>query len=157
MSNKTTAAPTNWAQRTKDATKKVPLENKNSKDRGTRHEGLVETFIPKSYSTGSFGVQLRYSVAGLSNDVYENIILKKMGTDGNLEATKYGEASLKRRLAAFGMTAEEISAFPIPRSPKDESPAYDLAGAPVVIYLADREYMGKTYKDVKSVWPVDNE
>ncbi len=143
----------NWANRTKAAATAVPLETK-SKDRGTRHVGVLEAITPTVYSTGSFGLKVKYSVEGLERAVYENIVLRTMNAEGNYTATKYGESSLKRRLAAFGLSNEDIAAFAIPKTPKDVISA-DLVGAPVALYLADREYMGKTYKDVKSVWPAD--
>ncbi len=153
MSN-TKPSTSNWASRTKAAAAAVPI-SKPAVDRGTRHEGIVETFEPVSFSTGSLGVKIKYTVQGLERAVYENIVLKTLNKEGVLENTKYGESSLKRRLQAFGLTAEQILAFPIPKTPKDESEQYNFQGTPVAIYLADREYMGKPQKDVKSVFPID--
>ena len=158
LKNKTavTVPPTtNWANRTKEAANAQPI-SKTSVDRGTRHEGVVETFTPRSYKTGSFGIEIKYSVAGLERAVYENVVLMKLTDVGTLEATKYGASSLIRRLQAFGLDAAAIEAFPIPRTPKDaENEAYNFQGTPVVIYLKDAEYMGKPKKEVGSVFPVD--
>ena len=144
-----------WATRTKDATKAVPL-SKATGDKGQRHLAVVESFTPKSYKTGSFGIEIKYSVKGLQRPVYENIVLTKLTDNGTMEATKYGESNLKRRLQAFGMDSDAINAFPIPRTPKDASnDAYNLAGANVAVYLVDEEYLGKPTKRVRSVFPAE--
>lgn len=146
----------NWANRGKAATSAVPLNKSNNQDRGTRHAGVVESFTPKSYKTGSFGVEIKYTAEGIQRPVYENVVLMKLSDAGSLEATKYGEASLKRRLQAFGLNSEAINAFPIPRTPKDAgNEAYNFAGTPVAIYLTDEEYMGKPQKRVKSVFGIE--
>lgn len=146
---------TNWANRTKQAAGAVPL-TKPSTDRGTKHNGVVESFTPKSYKTGSFGVEIKYTVEGLERPVYENVVLTKLNDQGAMEATKYGDNSLKRRLQAFGFTSAAINAFPTPKTPKDAgNEAYELAGTPVVIYITQEEYMGRPQNRVKAVYPVD--
>lgn len=146
---------TNWANRTKTASKAIPL-SKPSTDRGTRHNGVVESFTPKSYKTGSFGVEIKYTVEGLERPVYENVVLTKLNDQGVMEATKYGDNSLKRRLQAFGLDSSAINAFPTPKTPKDaDNAAYGFTGTPVVIYITQEEYMGRTQNRVKSVFPVD--
>ncbi len=150
----TGAASTNWALRGKAATKAIPLTTK-SRDYGVKHLGAVETFTPKSYKTGSFGVEISYTVEGLERKVYENIVLKVMGADGILKDTQYGKSTLIKRLQAFGLDSEAVNAFPIPVSPKSESTEYDLAGAPVTIYIKQEEYMGKPQNRVGSVFPQD--
>jgi hypothetical protein len=151
----TSSAGGNWATRTKTATKSVPL-SKSTGDRGERRTAVVESFTPKSYKTGSFGVEVKYSVAGLQRPVYENIVLTKLSDNGTMEPTKYGESNLKRRLQAFGLDSEAINAFPIPKSPKDSgNEAYALSGAPVAIYLVDEEYLGKPTKRVRAVFPAE--
>lgn len=144
-----------WANRGKAATADIPLTKQDKVDRGTRYEGIVEAFTPVSFSTGSLGIKIKYSVKGLERAVYENIVLKTLDKDGNLKATTYGDSNLKRRLQAFGLSAEQILAFPVPKTPKDESEAYNFQGTPVTLYLSDREYMGKTHKDVRYVFPID--
>lgn len=152
MSKKQTGG---WATRTKEETQKVPL-TKATGDRGQRHVGVVESFTPKSYKTGSFGVEVKYSVKGLQRPVYENIVLTKMTDSGTMESTKYGESNLKRRLQAFGLDSDAINSFPIPRTPKDSgNSAYNLSGANVAIYLVDEEYLGKPTKRVKAVYPIE--
>jgi hypothetical protein len=144
----------NWATRTKDAAQAVPL-TKSKGDRGERRTAVVESFTPKSYKTGSFGVEVKYSVAGLQRPVYENIVLTKLSDSGTMEPTKYGESNLKRRLQAFGLDSDAINAFPIPRSPKDAgNDAYNLSGTNVAVYLVDEEYLGKPTKRVRAVFPI---
>lgn len=152
--------PTSWANRTKTAANVVPISKQASKtERGTRHEGAVEIFELTSYSTGSYGYKIAYSVTGLERKVYENVVLKTMSKDGTLSPTKYGESTLKRRLAAFGLDADAINQFHIPQSPKDiaEGEAVSFAGAPVALYLTDEEYLGKPQKRVKAVFPIDDQ
>lgn len=145
----------NWAKRTKEATKSVPL-TKSTGDKGTRHTAVVESFTPKSYKTGSFGVELKYAVSGLARPVYENIVLTKLSDSGTMEPTKYGESNLKRRLQAFGLDSDAINAFPIPKTPKDAgNTAYNLAGVNVAVYLVDEEYLGKPTKRVRAVFPIE--
>lgn len=148
-------AGSNWAARGKAATKAVPLTKSNPVDRGTRHQGVVETFTPIAYKTGSFGVAISYTVEGLERKVYENIVLRKLNAKGDLEPTQYGESTLKRRLQAFGLDSDAINAFPIPRTPKDENDAYNFQGTPVAIYLTDEMYLDRPQKRVKSVFPLD--
>lgn len=153
--SKSGAGAGGWATRTKVATQEVPL-TKSTGDRGERRTAIVESFTPKSYKTGSFGVELKYSVAGLKKPVYENIVLTKLTDNGTMEATKYGESNLKRRLQAFGLDSDAINAFPIPKSPKDAgNEAYNLSGASVAIYLVDEEYLGKPTKRVRAVFPLN--
>lgn len=157
MSDKTKTPNTNWANRTKTAANVVPLSTKaKSTDRGARFEGAVEIFELTAYSTGSFGYKIAYSVTGLDRKVYENVVLKTMSKEGVLTPTKYGESTLKRRLAAFGLDADAINQFHIPQSPKDTSDAVpSFAGASVALMLTDEEYMGKPQKRVKAVFPLD--
>lgn len=145
----------NWATRTKTAAKEVPL-TKSTGDKGTRHTAVVESFTPKSYKTGSFGIEVKYSVSGLQRPVYENIVLTKLSDNGTMEPTKYGESNLKRRLQAFGLDSDAINAFPIPKTPKDAgNSAYNLSGVNVAVYLVDEEYLGKPTKRVRAVFPVE--
>lgn len=145
----------NWATRTKAATKEVPL-TKATGDKGKRHTAVVESFTPKAYKTGSFGIEVKYSVAGLQRPVYENIVLTKLSDSGTMEPTKYGESNLKRRLQAFGLDSDAINAFPIPRTPKDAgNDAYNLSGVNVAVYLVDEEYLGKPTKRVRAVFPIE--
>jgi hypothetical protein len=147
---------TNWANKGKAAANAKPLTTTaNKKDRGERNLGVVEHFKPRSYSTGSFGVEIAYTLEGIERKVYENIVLKKLGADGNFTATPFGEQSLKRRLQAFGLTSDEINAFPIPKTPKDESEMYNFAGVPVAVYITQETYMDKVQNRVASVWPKD--
>ena len=144
-----------WATRTKEATQAVPL-TKGGGDKGERRTAVVEAFTPKAYKTGSFGVELKYSVSGLKKPVYENIVLTKLTDNGTMEPTKYGESNLKRRLQAFGLDSDAINAFPIPRSPKDAgNEAYNLSGTSVAVYMVDEEYLGRPTKRVRAVFPLD--
>jgi len=145
----------NWANRGKAAAAAQPLSKKSDVDRGTRYNATVEHFILKSFKTGSFGIEIKYTAEGLQRPVFENIVLSTMSPKGALVPTKYGEATLKYRLKAFGLSSEEITQFPIPLTVKDESEAYNFAGTPVVAYLGDEEYMGKPKKVVRAVWPTD--
>lgn len=145
----------NWANRGKASVKAVPTTKTNA-DRGSRHKGVVESFTPKSYKTGSFGVEIKYTVEGLERPVYENVVLTKMTDKGTLEATKYGENSLKRRLQAFGLDSDAINSFPIPRTPKDaDNSAYNFTGTPVIVYIKQEEYMGRPQNRVGSVFLVE--
>lgn len=149
---------TNWANKTKAAATAVPLSKSAPAERGVRHRGVVESFTPKSYKTGSFGVEIKYTAEGVERPIYENVVLKVMTDKGALEATQYGESTLKRRLQAFGLTSEQINKFPIPVIPKDaetNAEAYKFGDTPVVLYLIDEEYMGKAKKRVKAVYLVD--
>jgi hypothetical protein len=147
----------NWANKGKEAAKAVPLTvTKSGKEKGTRHKGFVESFTPKSYKTGSFGVEIKYTVEGIERPVYENLVLTTLSKTGTMEPTKYGESSLKRRLQAFGLDSEAINLFPIPRSPKDgDNEAYSFTGTPVTVYIRQEEYMGKTQNRVNAVFPAD--
>lgn len=157
MSDKTkTPASTSWANRTKTAANVVPLSKtaEGTATRGTRHVGALELFQPVSYSTGSFGYKIAYTVEGLERKVYENVVLKTVNkSTGNFEATKYGESTLKRRLAAFGLDADAINAFEIAKVPGEAVDKFN--GAPVAIYLIDEEYLGKPQKRVKAVYPIE--
>lgn len=154
----TNAKPTSWANRTKAATNAVPLTKSAAKvDRGTRHNGVLESVTPTVFKTGSFGFKIKYSLEGEQRPVFENIVLRSLSDNGTLEPTKYGESSFKRRLQAFGLTADEINNFVIPATPKSANEA-DYASFPnhsVTIYTVDEEYMGKPQKRVKSVFPKD--
>lgn len=144
----------NWANRTKAATAAVPV-TRTSGDRGTRYEGALKAATLKSYKTGSFGVEFQYAL----NDrtVYENVVLSKLSEEGVLTPTKYGANNLKRRLQAFGLSADEINAIGIPRTVKDEFNLSGLIGAEVAVYCITTEYMGKPRLEVKSVFPLDNQ
>lgn len=141
---------------TKQAAQAIPVATAtNPKDRGTRHEGVIDKIETTSYRTGSFGLKLKYVVTGVERPVYENIILRKNDEEGNLINTKYGIDSFKRRLQAFGYTSEDILAFPIPKKVTDNAEFSDILGATVTVYLRDRKYMGKLVHDIASVWPLD--
>lgn len=144
---------TKWANRTKAAASAIATTVK--KDRGTRYEGTVESATPVSYSTGSFGIKIKYVVAGLERALYENVVLMKMNDDGMPTPTKYGEATLKRRLQAAGLSSDEINAFKTPRTVKDTDINEALSGAPVAVYAITEEYLGKPSYNVKSVFPLD--
>lgn len=147
---------TNWANATKSDAKAIPI-TKTKPDRGERANGIVEGFKPRSYSTGSFGVEISYTVEGVERKVYENIVLKTLDPKtGNFKPTQYGEQSLKRRLQAFGLDSDSVNNFPIPVTPQDaENGAYNFQGTHVVLYLGEEEYMGKPKKRVNAVFPQD--
>ena len=143
---------TNWANKTKEAVQAVPVSTQ-TKDRGTRHRAVVDKVEAVAYKTGSFGIKIKYQVEGLERAVYENVVLRKPDTEGNMQPTRFGEATLKRRLQAFGMTADEVNAFAIPKTVQQGAQLSTISGVPVAIYLRDREYLGKPQKDVASVFP----
>lgn len=150
---------TNWANRTKNAANVVPLNKKatGTAARGTRHEGAVELFELTVFKTGGYGYKIAYSANGVERKVYENLVLKTMSKSGTLTPTAYGESTLKRRLAAFGLDADAINQFHIPQSPKDvgEGTSPNFVGAPVALILIDEEYLGKPTKRVKAVYPLE--
>jgi hypothetical protein len=146
----------NWAARTKSAANAVPA-GKSGKGRGKRYEGTVKNGTLKAYKTGSFGVEMQYTinVDGNERTVYENVVLKKLTQDGVLEPTKYGAETLKRRLLAFGLSADEINGLGIPATPNVEFNLTPIIGAGVAVYCRDAEYMGKPKLEVASVYPLD--
>jgi len=150
-----------WGSKVKESTQAVPLTTAPSqRDRGTRTNGVLDSAELTVFKSGSFGLKLKFVLEGQQRAAYENIVLRLMNKDGDLVNTEYGETNLKRRLQAFGFTAEQIIAFGLPKSMKDEKAKEILAtlkGIPCVVYVATREYMGKPQLDVKSVWPVDKE
>ena len=147
---------TNWANKGKEATAAIPLVKKDKADYGKKHKGFVESFTPKSYKTGSFGVEIKYTVEGLERPVYENVVLTTLSDTGTFTPTKYGDNSLKRRLQAFGLSSAAINTFPTPRTPKDAgNEAYNFKGTPVVVYITQESYMGKAQNRVKAVFPQD--
>jgi hypothetical protein len=149
---------TNWANRQKAAVKAVPISSEKEKtnNRGTRHEAVVESITPTTFSTGSTGVKIKYQVAGLSQAVYENIVLfSSQNDDGTRSATRFGESSLKRRFQAVGLQSNEVLEAIGLLSKETNADFSSLAGAHVVVYLKDRTYMGKLYKQVASVYPID--
>lgn len=151
----TPTAGSNWANRGKANALAIPTSTRIKASRELT-PAVVQSFTPHSYSTGSFGVKLCYAVEGLTRDVYENIVLKKIDHNtGEFTAVKGAEARLAIRLRAFGLNSEALNAFPIPTSVKSESEAYDFSGTPVLVELGSHEYEGKTFNDIVSVWPVD--
>jgi hypothetical protein len=149
-----------WSQQTKGAAAAIPL---NKKDRGTRYTGTIAGVEAKVFSTGSFGLKLKYSVDGLERALYENIVLTKQNEDGSVTPTQYGESSVKRRLQAAGLSADEINAIKIPRTVAafEKSGLAVMVGAPVAVYATEGTYTDKTGQikpslNVKSVFPLDN-
>lgn len=141
---------------TKTAAKAIPINKAvGGKDRGTRYEATIDSIETTFYQTGSFGLKLKFVVAGLEKPVYNNIVLRKVGEDGNLEDTKYGAETFKRTLLAAGLTADEVNAIGVPNKKTTNEEFETVIGSNVAVYLAPREYMGKQYYDVKSVWSVD--
>lgn len=150
-------AKPNFANETKGKANLKPVTSVNPRDRGTRYTAVVDSAEPTFYSTGSFGIKIKYVVEGMQKAVYENVVLRTIDkTSGNPTATKYGDATLKRRLAAAGLTSDEVDGFEIPKTAENKDAFGAIIGAGVAIYLAPRDYMGKTYYDVKSVWPLEN-
>ena len=143
---------TNWANRGKAAIAAVPL-NKNGTNRGERFEGGITEAVAKTYSTGSTGITIGYSIPGNKFPIRENVVL----TDKAGVATKYGMSTLIKRLQAAGNSAERINQFAL--STDDAKNALTLAdylvGAAVAVYLVDAEYLGKPKKEVKAVFPLD--
>ena len=154
---------TNWANAGKAATAAVPLaKNGNKKDRGIRRVGQLHAASLKSYKTGSFGVEFQYTIEGMDTQygprkVYENVVLSVMNKDGILNPTQYGAATLKRRLQAFGLTADEVNQIGTPVTVKSEFNLSPIIGTGVAIYTRDAEYMGKPKLEVASVFPLDGE
>lgn len=150
---------TNWANRGKAAIKAVPLSKGGAKkgDRGVRYEGTIVEAGTKTFSTGSFGITVGYQIEGMKYPVRENIVL----IDAKGAPTKYGLATLTKRLQAAGNTSDRINDLPVLEAGKDAANAAILAdylsGAAVAVYLVDREYMGKAKKDVRAVFPLDND
>lgn len=158
MSDPTTART--WGQKVKQATAAIPLSKVDKKDRGTRHIGVIDNIELVSFKTGSLGLKIKYVIEGMERAAYENLVLRMPDAEGNLVNTQYGEANLKRRLQAAGLTADQINAFPFPKTVKDETAKAILStlkGAEVAVYLRTREYQGKPQLDVASVFPVDRE
>lgn len=151
-----TISKPNWANAGKQVAKSIPTTTANGKERGTRHTGVIDKVEAVSYKTGSFGLKLKYQVEGLERAVYENIVLRKPNAEGDMEATRFGEATFKRRLQAFGLTSDEVNAFPIPKTVQQGEHLSAISGAPVAIYLRDREYLGKPQKDVAAVFLPNN-
>lgn len=149
----------NWAARTKEATSAVPVTktggNGGKKDYGTAYRGTIDSITPTVYKTGSFGYKIAYKLEGQERRVFENIILKKLNDDGVLVPTAYGISSLKHRLSAAGLTADEINQINFPENPKNLGSLPDLTGAQVTVFAADTEYMGRPQKEVRLVKPVE--
>lgn len=144
----------NWANRVKQQTQAVPVA-KASSDRGTRYEGILKAATLKSYKTGSFGVELQYSIPDQQKTVYENVVLATLSAEGALVPTKYGAATLKRRLQAFGFTPDEINNLGTPRTIKDAFNISGAVGTGVAVYCRAEEYMGRPKLAVRSVFPLD--
>lgn len=147
---------TNWANKGKAAAKAVPTSTGSTKERGKRYTGVIDKVEAVAFKTGSFGLKLKYQVEGLERAVYENIVLRKPDAEGNLQATQFGESTFKKRLMAFGLTSEEVNAFSIPKTVTQGEHLSQINGAPVAIYLRDREYLGKPQKDVAAVFLPNN-
>lgn len=149
--------PSNWAARTKEATSAVPVTktggNGGKKDYGTAYKGTIDSITATSYKTGSFGFKIAYKLEGQERRVFENIVLKKLSDDGVLVDTAYGLSSLKHRLTAAGLTADEINQISFPQNPKNLGNMPDITGANVVVFAADTEYMGRPQKEVRMVKP----
>jgi hypothetical protein len=146
---------TNWANRGKAAIKTTPITSTGKKDRGERYEGVVESIIAKTFSTGSSGLTVKYQISGEKNPVYENVVLYSAPSgDGIRSATKYGESTLKRRLMACGLDKKGV--LDTVATLNTNAPDFSkVAGSRVCVYLQDRTYMGKNYKNVTAVYPLD--
>lgn len=160
MSNaaaKQTATTGNWANRGKAATAAIPVTIKKPSDYTDVRKGVVESFgTHLSAATGGLCTKTVYTVEGQEGKLYEYNLLRKPNANGDMEKTKYGEQTLKMRLRAFGLDNGEVNAFPIPKTINDQHEAYDqLVGTPVLLALVDEEYMGKTQKKVKAVFPLE--
>jgi hypothetical protein len=147
-------AGNNWANRAKEQTKGIAL-SKPSSDKGTRYEGSLKAATLKSYKTGSFGVELQYALNEPQKTVYENVVLSTLSAEGALVPTQYGASTLKRRLQAFGLTADEVNAIGTPRTIKDAFNISSVIGTGVAVYCRNEEYMGKPKLAVRSVFPLD--
>lgn len=149
----------NWAARTKEATSAVAVTNTaktgGKKDYGRAYSATIDSVAPTVFKTGSFGLKIAYNLEGESRRVFENIILKKLNDDGVLVPTAYGLSSLKHRLTAAGLTADEINQISFPENPKNIGTLPDLAGARVTVFAADTEYMGRPQKEIRLVKPAE--
>lgn len=148
----------NTAAATKAAIEKNPVAtNAGYGDRGIKYAGVFDGGELASTSKGGFMAKLRYTVEGLNRPVYENIVFTTPSEDGTgLRATKNGESSLARRLAAFGVDSGIVAT--LAGATSSDSKKFHIAfangmGALVDIYLRERQYMGKTQYEVASVWP----
>lgn len=142
---------TNWANRGKAAVAAVPVTKQASGNNlGTRHIGIVESFEQTTFGTGSRGIKASYTIPGEKYPVNEYIV-QKLFKEGKLEPTKYGNSTRAKRLAALGLTSDQIN-----KLADDSLGDHVFNGAKVAVYLVDEEYMGKPKKRVKAVFPLDD-
>jgi len=113
----------------------------------------------RAYKTGSFGVELQYQIDanGQERRVYEQVVLRKLNSAGELVDTQYGAKTLERRLLSFGLDSGAINELGIPRTPTQEYNLTPIIGTEVAIYCRDAEYMGKPKLEVSAVFPLDRE
>lgn len=141
-----------WAARTKEATSAIAVsKTANKKDYGTRYDAIIESVTPTVYKTGGFGLKFKYAVNGQKGGIYENVVLKKLSDDGILQPTKFGLSTLKHRLTAAGLTADEINQLTFPENIKNLGNLPDLSGARVTVFALDEQYMGRPTKNVRMV------
>lgn len=145
-------AGNNWANRAKQQTGAVPVAKTGGGN--IRFEGVLKAASLKSFKTGSFGLEFQYALDG-GKTVYENVVLSTMNAEGSLTPTQYGASTLKRRLQAFSLTADEVTAIGTPRTIKDAFNISSVIGTGVAVYCQPGEYMGKPKLNVKSVFPLD--
>jgi hypothetical protein len=144
-------AGNNWANRAKQQTSAVPVAKSGGNN--VRYEGSLKAASLKSFKTGSFGLEFQYELDG-GKTVYENVVLATLSPEGVLTPTQYGASTLKRRLGAFGLTADEINAIGTPRTIKDAFNISPVIGTGVAVYCQPGEYMGRPKLNVKSVFPL---
>lgn len=144
---------TSWANRGKAAIAAVPTGKNTAPRRGERFEGVIDKVESRTFNKseknpyGSFGLVIKYAVKSQERASYENIILYTLDGKGGFTPTKYGKASLDRRLLAAGLTSQEILGLPDATplaTAAIESLDKALTGASVAVYLADETYMNAT-------------
>lgn len=118
-----------------------------------RYPAFVQEIKHGTFKTGSYGITSTFVIESgeaKNRKLRDYIVLTK--ADGT--ATKFGSATLKRRLMSYGLPVEKINAFKGPRSEHDLGDFRLAVGAPVTIIVKeDGEYMGRPSRKVAAVYP----
>jgi len=145
---------TNWAARGKAAVAASGNNKATQPQRGEKGIAVVDGIEMKTFSTGSTGAVISYTVEGLKYPVREYLVFAK--ADGT---QLFGRSKLIKRLQSFGLTSAQINKLPTAGEALGKA-LVGINGRAVGVFVGKEEKVGndgnlKTYPKITGTFALD--